>query len=307
MKKKNNWIKIFVLAFLVLTLSGCTTVLKDKDKKTIKNPNTGQNITKNVLCKPTDEAILEIYEEKKVDITALPKCENIKLAGKYEGLWENIFVKPLAYVIVKLGNVFNSTALALITVTLVIRLLLSPVTKKTAAQSENLKLAKPALDSIEAKYKDKTDEVSVQKKTQETMAVYKKHGINPFSSCLFAIIQFPLLFAFLEAINRVPAIFEEKFLIFQMGTTPSHGLTTGNYQYLILLGLVVLTTYLSFKMNKATTNPDTESQMKYMLPVMVGVITLTSFSLPAATAIYWITSSGFTMIQNLITDRKSKK
>ena len=305
-KKSNRLNKLLVVLFLVFILTGCTTPLKDSKKKTINNPNTGQTITDNVLCKPTDEAILKIYEKNKKDISKLPDCKDFKIAGEYEGLWENIFVRPLAYAIIKVGNILNSTGWAIIAIAFFIRLALYPVTKKTAMQSENIKKAKPELDKIEKKYKDKTDEASMQKKSQEIFATYKNFGVNPFSSCLFAIIQMPLLFAFIEAINRVPAIFEEQFLIFQMGTTPWHGITHGNYQYLILLALVIITTFLSFKMNKATANDDMANQMKMMMPILVVIIGITSFTLPAATGIYWITSSTFTILQNMITDRSDK-
>ena len=55
------------------------------------------------------------------------------------------------------------------------------------------------------------------------------------SGCLVSFIQLPLFFAFLEAINRVPAIFEENFIGFQLGTTPMMGMQNGNFLYLIII------------------------------------------------------------------------
>jgi membrane protein insertase Oxa1/YidC/SpoIIIJ len=71
-------------------------------------------------------------------------------------------------------------------------------------------------------------------KSQETMAIYKKYKINPLMGCLMAFIQLPLFFAFLEAINRVPAIFEEKLFGLQLGTNPVVGIGNGNYIYIVL-------------------------------------------------------------------------
>jgi len=81
----------------------------------------------------------------------------------------------------------------------------------SAMQSELLKKAQPELEKLEKKYKDKTDQASLMKKSQEMTMIYKKYNINPVSGCLYGFIQLPLFIAFLEAINRVPALFEETF------------------------------------------------------------------------------------------------
>ena len=308
--KNKKLSKILVLVFLVITLSGCTKVLKDKDKKAVKNTETGQNITENILCRPTEKKTIEIYEKNKVKIDKLPECTEMKAGGKYEDIWTNGFIKPLAWLIINLGKLFTKIGLnsgvyglSLILITLAIRLLLFPVTRKTAMQSENIKIAQPELNRIEKKYENKQDQESQAKKGQEMMAIYKKHGINPLSGCIFAVIQLPLLFAFLEAINRIPAIFEGKFLFLKMGMTPWTALNNGEWLYIIIPILIIVTTYFSFKMNNSTASPEMEKQNKIMMYMMVGIISFTSFTLPTAVAIYWITSSVFTIAQNMFTDK----
>ncbi len=299
--------KIFIVLCLVMTLCGCTKILQDKDGKAVINEVTGQSVTSNILCQPTDKKIIKLYKENKIDIEKLPKCEEMKVTGKYEGIWNNIFVRPLAWLIIFIGKYVNSTALAIIIVTFLIRLLLSPITKKTAMQSENIKLAQPELNRLEAKYKDKTDSESMNKKGQEMMLIYKKYNISPLSGCLFSLIQLPLLFAFLEAINRVPAIFEETFLGLQMGTTPWVAFGDGKWYYAILIILIVATTFFSFKMNQSTAAPEAQKQNNMMMWFMVVFIGFMSFRLPSAIAIYWIVSSGFTVLQNVVTDVLKKK
>ena len=87
-------------------------------------------------------------------------------------------------------------------------------------QSEYMKKANPEIARIEKKYanKDQNDKEVMMQKSQEMMMVYKKYNVNPISGCLLSFLQLPLFIAFLEAINRVPAIFEEKFLFFHLGT-----------------------------------------------------------------------------------------
>lgn len=303
---KNNVKKIIILMMLVLSLSGCTKVLENSDKKPVKNEETGQNVTENILCRPTDEHMIEIYEENGKDLSKLPECEDLKVGGNYEGLWNNIFVRPLGVAIIKLGELLNSTALALIAITLIIRLILFPLTRNTAMQSELIKKAQPELAKLEKKYEGKTDSESINKKSQETMMIYKKYNINPISGCLFSFIQLPLLFAFLEAINRVPAIFEETFIGLEMGLTPWIAITNGHYHYIIIPILIILTTYFSFKMNRSSATPELEKQNKMMMIFMTVFIGFMSFTLTTAIGIYWIVSSAFTIFQNLLTDRSKK-
>ena len=157
-------------------------------------------------------------------------------------------------------------------------------------------------ERLERKYKDKTDNESLMMKSQETMMLYKKYQINPVSSCLGAFIQLPLFFAFLEAINRVPAIFEGTFLGMNLGMTPTSGIANQNYIYLALIVLIILSTFLSFKnsMNGQNQTPEMAQQMKYMFIFMIIMVSFASLSLPTAIALYWIVTNLFAVVQNFI-------
>lgn len=317
MKKLKKIIIVFLLVFL---LTGCTKQLvvektNDKGKKTKvvvkydegKNA-TGQSLTKNILCKPTDEELANIYKENGVNTDKMVSCKEFTPTIKSdEGLWDNVFIKPLAWVILKLGYLVKNFGLAVILAGLAIRLVLYPVTKKSAMQSENLKKAQPELQRLEKKYANKTDDQqAMMQKSQEMMAIYKKYNISLFSGCIIAFIQLPLFIAFLEAINRTPAIFEGHFLGLQLGTTPWFALSQGNFWYIIIPVIVFLVTFFSFKFTRNdvtdTSNPAAGST-KIMMNVMVVVITISSFQLSTAIGLYWITSSLFTIIQNLLVMR----
>ena len=123
-KKVKNFKKIVIMLFLVLSLTGCTTILKDKDGKAVQNKTTGQNLTKNILCQPSEKETIKLYKQNKVDIDKLPKCSEMKvLSGNYEGIWTTIFVKPLAWVIIQIGELLKNYGLAIIVTTLLIRLI----------------------------------------------------------------------------------------------------------------------------------------------------------------------------------------
>ena len=304
--KKSKKLLILLVAVLLLT-TGCTKTLKNADKKVVTNPETGQSLTANILCQPENKETIKVYEENKVDLSKLPKCSDFKItSGGYEGLWNSIFVKPLAFVILTFNNLVNSAGLALIITSLIIRFIAYPLTKKTAMQSEILKEAQPELNRLEKKYEGKTDQESIMKKNQEMMMIYKKYNINPVAGCVFALIQLPLFIAFLEAINRVPALFEDTFLGIQLGTTPQVGLfTNGNFLYLILIILVGVTTYFSFRMNK-TTQQEGTNPMKNMTNIMTVMILVMGLFMTSALCIYWVTTNLFTIWQNTIVKRSKK-
>ncbi len=310
--KNNKKILILIIIFVLLISTGCTKTLISKDNKAVKNPETNQSLTANILCKPTDKTLYKIYEKNEKSMTVklkdLPTCKNFTPGKvKYESIWNSIFIKPLAWLIIKLGNVVSSYGLAVMILGFLIRLIMVPFTKKTLMQSENMQKAQPELKRIENKYAGKNDNESMMAKSQEMMMVYKKYGISPLSGCLMSFIQLPLFFAFLEAINRIPAVFEETFLGLQLGTTPLKGISNGNYIYIILIVLIILTTYLSFKFSMNTTNnKDTQSQMQFMTRFMLIFISIASLSLPAAIGLYWIVTNGFSVIQSYIIKKEKK-
>lgn len=304
---KKNYKKLLLLVLCIFMLTGCTKMLKDSNKKIVRNSETGQTITENIICKPTDASAIKIYEENGVDLDKLPNCSKFSPLSNYEGLWTSIFVKPLAWLIIKIGLILKNYGLALIATCLLIRIILYPFTRKTAMQSEMMKKAQPELQKLEKKYADKKSAEDQNKKAQEMMLIYQKYKINPVSGCLLAFIQLPLLLAFYEAINRTPAIFEDKFLFFELGKTPWIGIKNGEYVYIILVVLIFLATLFSFKKTLKDQAASPAMNMKTTLYFMLAIITYSSFTLASAVGIYWITSNLFTIIQNYLVERKKEQ
>ena len=333
MQKKKLGLTFLVVALLCLT--GCTKQLKGPDGKVVMNEETGQVLPSNILCAPTDEDILTLYRENKtaleekyaeeledgdigqkeydkkiksiMDVDDYKSCDEFPVLGTGDGIWTSIFVSPLSWVLIKVGKFLGNYGLAIIFVTLLIRLIMYPVTLKTAKQSENLKKAKPEMDKLEKKYKNKKDQESMTRKAQEQMMLYKKYNINPFSGCLYSLLQIPLFFAFYEALYRLPVLFEDKLLSFEMSVSPAKGIGAGNWLYLILPVLVFFATYFSFKLNSgAGMSGDQAKQMKTTMNIMNIVITFMSFTMSSAIIFYWITNNTFTIIQNLIVKRSTK-
>lgn len=311
MKNNKKLKKILIIVCCIFLLSGCTKTLKNEDNQIVKNEKTGQSITENIICKPTNKDMITIYEENDVNISKLPECNEFNPLTNYEGLWTSIFVKPLAWLIIKIGSIFNNYGLAIIITCLLIRTCLFPITRKTAMQSELMKKAQPEIAKLEKKYQGKDSQEDQTKKAQEMMMIYQKYKINPVSGCLLSFVQIPLLIAFYESINRTPAIFEDKFLsVFEMGTTPWVGITVNhNYWYILLVVLILGTTYFSFRktLKDQSGQLGAGAQMKSTIYIMLAIIGFSSFTLPSALGIYWIASSMFTILQNIYVERKKVK
>ena len=325
MKNKKLLIMLLICATLLTTGCGSGSYIKDDKGKIVINKTTGQNLQKDIFCKPSKNTdtykLYEKYESQMtIKLSKLPECSEFKInSNKTKSLWQFIFVKPLAYLILKLGNVFKSWGLSkaylgvsLMIIGLLIRLIILPFNIKTQKQSKKMQEAAPELQRIEKKYAGKTDQETMLLKSQETMAVYKKYKVSPFLSCLLALIQLPVFFAFLQAIYKIPTIYEGKIFGWNLGTTPSVGLFTNHqYTYIILIVLIILTTYFSFKytMTKSSVSsqsPDAASQMKTMLIVMTIFIGFASFSLPTAIALYWIVTYAFIIVQTYVMNKIEK-
>lgn len=305
MKSKKK-VKIILVLLLLLLTTGCTRTLVDDKNNPVKNEQTGQNLTENIICQPTDKENIKLYEKNGVNVDKLPTCDEFKItSGKYEGLWTSIFVKPLSFILLWLGKFVGNYAISLIIISIIIRVIAFPITKKTAMQSELLKKAQPEIDRITKKYKDKQDQESMMKQSQEMMMIYKKYNISPMSGCLFAMLQLPLFIAFFEAVQRTPAIFEDKFLGLQLGTTPMVGIPSSSFiAYVILMLLIAVTTFYSLRMN--LTGAPQDPSMK-MMPIMMSVIIIiTALFMPSALGIYWVTSNLLTIIQNIVVKRSKE-
>lgn len=121
---------------------------------------------------------------------------------------------PVAMVLGKLLNVifvfidkigFPNVALAIFLFTVVINLILLPLTIKQQKFSKLSAKMNPEIQAIQARYKGKTDQESKIKMNEEVQLVYKKYGVSPTGSCVYLIIQMPILFALYRVIYNIPA------------------------------------------------------------------------------------------------------
>ena len=106
-----------------------------------------------------------------------------------------------------LSSVFHveNIGLCIILFTIIIYGIMTPLTYKQQKFSKMSQIMNPEIQAIQKKYKNRRDQASVQAMNEETQAVYQKYGVSPSGSCVFMLIQLPILFALYRVIYNVPA------------------------------------------------------------------------------------------------------
>ena len=95
---------------------------------------------------------------------------------------------------------------SIIVLVIVMRILLIPLFFKQIRASRGMQMLAPEMQAIQKKYKGKGDPASREAMSRETMALYKKHGTNLFSSCLPILAQSPIFFALFRVLNSLDNI-----------------------------------------------------------------------------------------------------
>lgn len=106
-----------------------------------------------------------------------------------------------------LNNVFGiqNIALCIILFTIIIYLIMTPLTYKQQKFSRLTQEMQPEINAIREKYKNKKDQASIQKMNEETQMVYEKYGVSTMGSCVQLLINFPIFIAMYQVVRNVPA------------------------------------------------------------------------------------------------------
>ena len=218
--------------------------------------------------------------------------------------------------------------LSILGLVIVVRSLLIPVTvRQIKAQRRMMDLA-PEMKKVQAKYKGKNDQFSREAMSRETMALYKKHGTNPFSSCLPILVQMPIFFSLFYVLRNAsenkPGIGfmnEELTQSFNAATvfgaplkmTFTQGWESGQWSVVILLGIIVIAMIASqfftqLQIMSKNISAETKAspmyrQQKIMLYIIPFAFLFSGVAFPLALNIYWFTSNLWTMGQQFIVIR----
>ncbi|MCP3026930.1 YidC family membrane integrase SpoIIIJ [Halobacillus sp. A5] len=223
-------------------------------------------------------------------LTFLSGCTEInqEITKDSTGFWNEYIVYPLSQTLQFFADSTNgSYGLAIIIVTIIIRLLLLPLNVKQLKSSKAMQEIQPQLQELRQKHSSK-DQKTQQQLQQETMQLFQKNGVNPLAGCLPIIVQMPVLIGFYHAIMRTETIQTHDFLWLQLGTPDP-----------FLAILTALTTFLQQKLmmagGAAAQNPQMQ-MMLYIMPLMIGTF---AFFFPSALALYWIVGNIVMILQTV--------
>jgi YidC/Oxa1 family membrane protein insertase len=221
-------------------------------------------------------------------------------------MFQTIFIQPVQTALVWLYLLTGNLGVAIILLTLFIRLLIFPITRPSMKATQKMRDIQPELDAIKKKHKD--DKVAQQ---QAQLELFKKHQINPASGCLPQIIQFVLLIALYQVFidffkNPNSAITNTMFLGIDLAQTGNnYALAVIAVVTQLVLGLMLLpatstaaekTLSLSTPSKKddkeagdmTSMAASMQKQMLFVMPLMTGFLAL---RFPAGLVLYWIVST----------------
>jgi YidC/Oxa1 family membrane protein insertase len=218
--------------------------------------------------------------------------------------WFRFLSEPMAHALVFLAQNIGSAGLAIIVFTLGIKFLLVPLTLQQLKSAKAMQELQPHIKELQGKHKN-----DKQKLTEETMALYKEHHVNPAAGCLPLLVQMPILYglygALLDLGNPTDVLhndlFTQPFLWLAgqhaSGTAVLTGLAAPDPWHILPI-LCVVTQWVQQRMMQTTKQTDPQqaamqSMMQFM-PLMIGFF---AWNYASGLALYWAVSTMFSIVQ----------
>ncbi len=224
--------------------------------------------------------------------------------------WFYFLTKPFFFIIEFLYKFLGNFGLAILAMTVVIKLALFPMANKSFIAISKVKKLQPKIDAIRAKYKD--DKLAMNR---EVMELYKKEKVNPASGCLPILIQIPVFFALYKVLYVTLDMRQAPFYgwiqdlsmpdptsIFNLfGLLPfevSSTFTIGIWP--ILMGITMI---IQQKLNPTASDPTQAKVLKWMPYILTFVLA----AFPAGLVIYWTWSNTLSILQQWFITKKLNK
>ncbi len=214
------------------------------------------------------------------------------------GMWRWLCY-PLVWVLNFFNNMIPNYGVAIILLTILVRLLFWPLTHKSTVGMKKMQELQPKMKEIQAKFKD-----NPQRMQQETWALYKEYKVNPMSSCLPMLIQIPVFIALFNVLRSAVELRYAPFLWIGDLSEPealfSSWFPFGGLNILPIL--MAVSTGLQSAFTPATGD---KSQQKMMMIFMPAMMLFMFYSFPSALSLYWFLSNLFSIVQMWIIRRQT--
>lgn len=228
----------------------------------------------------------------------LSGCMGHDSDGNPSGFIYEFLVVPTQQVIIQLAELLGgSYGLAIIVITLVVRLIILPLnlsqSKKSIIQQEKMALIKPEMEEVQKKQKSAVTAEEKAAAQQELMSLYKDNNMSMLGGigCLPLLIQMPIFTAMFQAINLSKEIGNSTFLGFSLGDQ--------NIALAIAAGAVY---FVQSYVSMIGLPEEQKKQMRTMMYVSPIMILMVSFTSPAGLGLYWFVGGIFAVFQTLITN-----
>ena len=189
-------------------------------------------------------------------------------------------------------GVVGNYGIAIIIVTVLMRIIIFPLTLKQEKSMKKMRELQPELEKIKEKYKDNPQEYQ-----QKTAELYRESGVNPLGGCLPLLIQMPVFVALYWAFsgNAIPA--DAKFLWFTL-KQPDRLFMIGNFAFNLLPILNFGVSYIQQKiMTSATSGQESSQQMQTMLYMMPLMMLFIFYKMPSGVTLYYLVSGALSLVQ----------
>ena len=216
------------------------------------------------------------------------------------GMWRWICY-PLVWVLNVFYAVVPNFGVAIILLTILVRLLFWPLTHKSTVGMKKMQEIQPLMKEIQAKYKD-----NPQRMQQETFALYREHKVNPMSSCLPMLIQIPVFIALFNVLRSAVELRYAPFLWIGDLSQPE-GLFASWFPFgglNILPILMAATMALQSALTPSGGDPKQQRMMIVMMPLMMLFM---FYSFPSALSLYWTLSQVVSIVQMWLIRRSTRR
>lgn len=197
-------------------------------------------------------------------------------------------------------NAIANFGWSIVLLTVVIKLLLLPLTHKSMTSMERMKELQPQMDAIKAKYrgkqKDKQGRPNMEaqrKQNEEIQALFKEQGVNPIGGCLPMILQMPFFFAMFALLGNSVELWNAPWILWITD------LSAKDPYYVLPLVMGVL----QFVQTRMTPTPNSNPSQKMMMNMMPIMFTFISFGFASGLVLYWLTQSAITIVQTAVYHR----
>lgn len=220
---------------------------------------------------------------------------------------ETIILQPIFNLLILLYGLLGDMGLAIIAITVLVRLLLLPLANKALRSQRRLQALQPELKKLQEKHKDNREVMA-----RELMEFYRREGVSPASSCLPLLVQIPILITLFIIFRNYALSDAHLNLLYSFVPRPGHinplffglvDLAKKDPTY-VLAALAAVLQFFQSRMllpKDPAATPAINRQMIYFFPLLTFVFAGT---LPAALPLYWVTTTLFTLIQQSVIMRE---